>query len=186
MNRIFCLETEWDQTLHSLKSKSTAQSLLSFFEVSLGVKNVFRQVATREDFNFYIRHLENLSYDSYDTVYLCFHGSKGGISFADGSSYSLMNFADDYKGIFNGRTVIFDCCYSLKLSEEDIHYFKKMTEARMVAGYTRSVSFINSFVFEFWLLNVIRNNPSFGATRLKNLAEQEMPVHDKKLGFVIY
>lgn len=32
MNRIFCLETEWDQTLHDLKKKSTVLPLLDFLE----------------------------------------------------------------------------------------------------------------------------------------------------------
>lgn len=30
MNRIFCLETEWDQTMHDLKKKSTVLPLLKF------------------------------------------------------------------------------------------------------------------------------------------------------------
>lgn len=32
MNKIFCLETEWDQTIHDLKKKSTVLSLLDFLQ----------------------------------------------------------------------------------------------------------------------------------------------------------
>ena len=186
MKRIFCLETEWDTSLHALKSKSTVQSLLGFFEESLGVPYVFRQVATLDDFDFYISHLENPSYDAYDIVYLCFHGMKGGIAFADESDYSLVEFAEDYKDIFKGRTVIFDCCSTLGFSREDALYFKRKTGARVLVGYTRDVKFVPSFVFEFWLLNAMRMNPDFGAKRLMELAENEMPVHVKKLGFITY
>lgn len=34
MNRIFCLETEWDQTMHDLKKKSTCLCL-TFWKIRL-------------------------------------------------------------------------------------------------------------------------------------------------------
>ena len=43
MNRIFCLETEWDQTVHDLKSKSSALPLLDFLEntIKIGVMDIW-------------------------------------------------------------------------------------------------------------------------------------------------
>ena len=55
MRKIFCLETEWVQNVHSLKSKSSALSLLDFLQNSdKRISFLFRNVATKEDFNFYI------------------------------------------------------------------------------------------------------------------------------------
>ena len=52
MNRIFCLETEWDQTMHDLKKKSTVLPLLDFLENTINIEYTFRQVATESDFNY--------------------------------------------------------------------------------------------------------------------------------------
>ncbi len=186
MNRVFCLETEWTQTVHDLKKKSTVLSLLEFMNGALDVPYVFRQVAALEDFDYYICHLQNPSYDAYDVIYLCFHGSEGSIHFADKSDYTLKDFAIEHKGIFKGRTVIFDSCSTLKLDEEDLSKVKRLTGARMIVGYTKSVDFVASFVFEFWLLNVLRQHPGYASKRLMALAEEEMPLHVKRLGFICY
>ena len=74
MNKIFCLETEWDQTLHDLKKKSPVLPLLDFLENAIKVDYTFRQVATESDFKYYIEHLHQPSYSASDTIYLCFHG----------------------------------------------------------------------------------------------------------------
>ena len=85
MKRIFCLETEWVQTIHDLKKKSTVLSLLELVNSTFGesIPFVFRQVATSSDFNYYLDHLMAPSYDAYDTISLCFLGNKGEIHFAD-------------------------------------------------------------------------------------------------------
>ncbi len=186
MSKVFCLETEWTQTVHDLKEKSTVLSLLEFINGALDVPCVFRQVAASGDFDYYIRHLEKPSYDAYDIVYLCFHGTKGRIHFADKTDYSLLDFAGNYEGIFKGRAVIFGSCDTLKLKEKDIERVKSLTCARVIAGYTKSVNFISSFVFEFWLLNAIVQHPNYGSKRLLALAEKEMPFHVNTLGFVCY
>lgn len=186
MSRIFCLETEWTQSVHDLKDKSTVLSLLEFMEGARQVPYVFRQVATLEDFDYYIRHLEAASYSPYDIVYLCFHGMSGAIAFAERSEYQLTDFAIEHKGIFKGKTVIFDSCSTLNLDEDDVLSFKKLTGARMVIGYRKPVNFVKSFVFEFWLLNTLIDHDSFGPKRLTALAEREMPTHVTSLGFVCY
>lgn len=67
MRKIFCLETEWVQSIHSLKSRPSALSLLDFLQNSdKRISFLFRNVATKEDFNFYIDHLYYDSYSSYD------------------------------------------------------------------------------------------------------------------------
>ncbi len=186
MSKIFCLETEWTKSVHDMKKTSPVQSLLEFVNNTLDVPYVFRQVAVLQDFDYYIRHLEAATYDAYDIVYLCFHGSKGSIKFADKSDYSLLKFADDYQDLFIGRTIIFDSCSTLKLNEEDLRRVKKQTGARIMIGYTKSVDLVSSFVFELWLLNVLVRHPDYGSKRLMALAEEEMPMHVKKLGLVCY
>ena len=186
MDRIFCLETEWRQDVQDLKEKSMAHSILEFYESTLGKQFVFRQVATLEDFEYYIQHLEYPTYKNYDVVYLCFHGSRGKIHFANKTDYKLSDFAAQHEGIFSGKTVIFDSCSTLNLSEKQIAEFKSLTGARMIIGYTKSVNLVGSFVFEIWLLNMLASHPQYGPKRLFDAAENEMPTHVEKLGFVCY
>lgn len=94
MNKIFCLETEWDQSMHDLKKKSTVLPLLDFLENAINIEYTFRQVATESDFNYYIDHLQQPSYKAYDLIYLCFHGQKKCICFADKTDLALMAFAE--------------------------------------------------------------------------------------------
>ena len=188
MKKIFCLETEWEKNVHNLKRKPTVLALLEFMENTryIEVPFVFRQVATEYDFHYYIDHLYNSSYDAYDVVYLCFHGGSGFIEFANGSTYTLRSFEDEKPNIFAGRIVVFDCCSTLRLREEDAMAFKKSTGARMVIGYGKTVDFVNSWVFEMWLLNALFKHEEFGPARLIKLAEKEMPEHVAKLGFRVY
>jgi len=187
MKRIFCLETEWDQSVHDLKTKSAVQPLLEFVEnkYNLNVQYSFRQVATKSDFQYYIEHLIEPSYDSFDFVYLCFHGTESDIHFANNEEMSLLDFSNQYPLIFENRNIHFGCCYTLK-NEDDILKFKKETKAQMVTGYTKSVSFMESFIFELWLLKKIHRHELYRAKRILELAEKEMPFYVKKLGFVAY
>lgn len=187
MRKIFCLETEWVQNVHSLKSKSSALSLLDFLQNSdKRISFLFRNVATKEDFNFYINHLNYDSYKAYDMVYLCFHGSESSISLACGAKIDIMDFAKEHMGIFEGKNVHFGCCSTLNIEEEKAKEFKRLTKARMITGYRKDVDFIDSFVFELWLLNVIANHPEYGAARVKSLAVKKMGYYTQKFKFETY
>ena len=129
MNRIFCLETEWEQTVHDLKSKSAVLPLLDFLRNTIKIDCCFRQVATKFDFRYYIEHLQQPSYSAYDLIYLCFHGQKRSICFADKTDFDLLSFAEneEYNGIFENRNVHFGSCSTMKMTYEDIKTFKRLT-----------------------------------------------------------
>ncbi len=185
MNRIFCLETEWDQTVHDLKSKSSALPLLDFLENTIKIEYTFRQVVTEFDFKYYIEHLQQPSYRIYDLIYLCFHGQKRSICFADKTDLDLMNFAakEENYGIFENKNVHFGSCSTMKMTHKDILTFKRLTKSRMVTGYTKDVDFTSSFIFETWLLNTIHTHKGYAAKRINDLAEKEMPYFTKVFGF---
>lgn len=185
MNRVFCLETEWVQTLHDLKKKSSVLPLLDFLENTVKIEYSFRQVATEADFKYYIDHLQQPSYCAYDFIYLCFHGQEKSICFADGTNLDLIAFSEkqEYSGIFEGRNVHFGSCSTLRMCEEEIKKFKQLTKARMVTGYTKDVDFMSSFIFEIWLMDAIHKNDGYAAKRINDIAEKEMPYLAKKFGF---
>ena len=189
-NKIFCLETEWTQSAHDLKDESQVKPLLDFLKNSNKVDYVFRQVATYFDFNYYISHLKKPSYNSYTIVYLCFHGTPGCIHFADNepnfTELDLLGFAEENEGIFEGKIVHFSSCRTLKMSEDDIKTFKRLTKASMVTGYQRSVKMTESFIFEAWLLNTLKKHPNYRAKRLLDIAKKEMGFFAESFIFMAY
>ena len=146
-------------------------------------------LATESDFNYYIDHLQQPSYNAYDLIYLCFHGQKKCICFADKTDLALMAFAEKEEnlGIFEGRNVHFGSCSTLKMREEDIKIFKQLTKARMITGYTKDVDLTSSFIFETWLKDTIEMCCEVrvykGSLRIADLAEKEMPYFTKLFGF---
>ncbi len=191
-NKIFCLETEWEQSIYDLKYDSQAQPILEFLYNSNGLDFAFRQVATKSDFDYYISHLKRASYKNYTIVYLCFHGEKGRIVFADSGKfggerhYDLLDFAEVNQDVFDGRIVHFGSCSTLKLDENKIKEFKRQTGALMVTGYERNVKMTESFIFEAWLLNTIYLHPELRATSIMKRAQKEMPYFVNSFKFVAY
>lgn len=186
MNRIFCLETEWNQTIHDLKKKSTVLPVLDFLQNAQKIEYSFRQVATDSDFEYYISHLSQPSYESFDNVYLCFHGSPREIYFANKSKLDLLTFAEEHNCIFEGRNVHFGSCSTLDMTDDEVLGFKYLTKARMITGYTKEVGITPAFIFEAWLFDAISRKPEFAGKRIKNLAEKEMPYYSKLFGFQAY
>lgn len=191
-NKIFCLETEWEQSVYDMKYDSQAKPLLEFLYNSNGIDYTFRQVATKADFDYYISHLMRASYKDYNIVYLCFHGNKGKIAFADSGKYGdkdsigLLEFAKDNEGIFEGKVVHYGSCSTFKAGEDEIMEFKRLTRAAMVTGYQKDVEMTGSFIFEAWLLNALYNHPQFRAKRLLDLAQKEMSYFVEKYKFIAY
>lgn len=94
-----------------------------------------------------------------------------------------MGFARENEDIFEGKNVHCGCCSTLNIGEEKAKEFKRLTKARMITGYSKDVLFIESFIFELWLLNVIVNHPEYGANRIKNIAEKQTGYYAKKFKF---
>lgn len=185
MSSIFCLETEWEQSVHDMKRDSSARPLLEYLK-SLGTEFVFRQVATLSDFRYYLEHLSRPTYNRFDTVYLCFHGCEGKIVFANKESISLSEISENYPGIFSDKKVHFGSCSTLKVSDGIIDGFKIATQAKLVTGYAKPVGFHDSFLFELWLLYLLTNHKSLGVLKLHSKVEKEMKHYGNRLKFRIY
>ena len=115
---IFCEISIQDQEKNSI-----SQHLKRSFQILCVILHLLvDSLATESDFNYYIDHLQQPSYNAYDLIYLCFHGQKKCICFADKTDLALMAFAEKEEnlGIFEGRNVHFGSCSTLKMREEDI------------------------------------------------------------------
>ena len=189
MNKIFCLETEWTQSVHDMKSASQVLPLLEFAKHCEGmiVPYVHRKIATKAEFDYYMQHLSYPAYDNYDLIYLCFHGGKGKIHFAKKpETYSLLEMGEKYKNVLSSRHVHFDSCLTLSADEDEVRTFKKLTGAHLITGFMKSVPFAESFIFELWLIRTMQLHPNLSAKKLVERAEKEVPEYIKKLRFVAY
>ena len=183
MSSIFCLETEWEQSIHDMKKESSVRPLLQYLNASEGTEFVFRQVATRAEFKYYLEHLSRSSYHRFDIVYLCFHGMEGEIAFANGESISIPKIAERFPDIFTDRKVHFGSCNTLKVERDIISEFKEKTRAKLVTGYAKAVPFHDSFLFELWLMHLLTHHKSLGPIKLKAKVEKEMKFYGDSLKF---
>ena len=105
---IFCEISIQDQGENSI-----FQHLKRSFQILCVILHLLvDSLATESDFNYYIDHLQQPSYNAYDLIYLCFHGQKKCICFADKTDLALMAFAEKEEnlGIFEGRNVHLGSC----------------------------------------------------------------------------
>lgn len=185
MSSIFCLETEWDQSIHDMKKESSVRPLLQYLTTT-GTEYIFRQVATLSEFEYYLDHLSRLTYNRFDIIYLCFHGCEGKIDFANGESISLAEISEKFPGIFIGRKVHFGSCNTLNIDHRKVSKFKELTCAKLVTGYAKEVDFHQSFLFELWLMHLLTNHRSLGAIKLESKVEKEMKFLGERLKFKIF
>ena len=185
MSSIFCLETEWDQSVHDMKKESSVRPLLQYLSTT-GCEFVFRQVATLSEFEYYLEHLSRSSYNRFKIIYLCFHGVEGEIDFANGESISLAEIATKFRGIFNERKVHFGSCSTLNIDYQEVALFKEQTGAKLVTGYAKKVDFHQSFLFELWLMHLFTHHNSLGSIKLEAKVEKEMKFYGEKLKFRIF
>ncbi len=68
---IFCLEGEYENSLDDRKS---VLPLLEYLEATQELGYIYRRVATREEFLFYLEKSCLKKYQDYRLIYLAFHG----------------------------------------------------------------------------------------------------------------
>jgi len=170
MKNIFCLETEWDLSrTKRMRDKASMLPLLNFLEDSIGIEYVFRKVASRSDLNYYLSQLKYNTYKDYSIVYLAFHGSSKRIELPAEvkKPLSFEELADISKGTLEDRIVHFGSCRTLYTSDRIIQDFKKITGARIVSGYTKSIDFVKSSILDIAYFSELNHTIKVGTIENK-------------------
>lgn len=102
---------------------------------------------------------------------------------AYGDEIDIIDFVKENQGIFEGKNVHSGRCSTLNIREDKAKKFKRLTKARMITGYKKDIDFIESFVFELWLLNIIVNHPEYAAVRIKDIVDKKMRYYTKNFRF---
>ena len=157
---IFSLET--DQWFHQ-KDRSTIEPALRCIELYQQVKYEHRDVATKEEFQFYLDKYFVSSYDTYPILYLGFHGSGGakgidpGIYLGDDIFVTLAELEEWIGKKCNARIIYFGACGVMDAPKERLDRFIKNTKALAIAGYSEDVDWLESTAFDMLALGGLQH-----------------------------
>lgn len=183
---IFCLETEWDFSAHKLKDETAVQPMLDFMKNHNKMDYVYRRVATRDEFTFYLKQLKKASFKKYEIVYLSFHGQTQRIhlegEISNNAELTLLEIAEIANGAFKDKFVHFGSCRTFLGSRFSLEDFKKETGAKLISGYTKSVNYTHSSLMDIAYFNEI-NNISVKFNSVENKLDKYYGGLKSELGF---
>lgn len=145
---IFCLEGEWDG---DLRARRSVEPLLELLEKLSIAKTIRRDVATREEFAYYLKKWGQARYADYPVLYIATHGEPGEFDLGK-DRVSLEELADMLGTAAKGRVIYFGTCLTLAQYDEDLTTFVKRTGAKAVVGYATEVDWLEAAAFELLLL----------------------------------
>lgn len=154
---IFCLESDWWGSPNHQATIRPILELLNQPGVS-GVPFVHHDVATRPEFEHYVRQWTQRRFDRYSVLYLAFHGSEGAIEFGDARKtenvVTLEQLGELLEGCCRNRIIYFGSCETLRTHGHSINRFLRQTGALGVCGYRHeAVDWLASAAFEVLLLH---------------------------------
>lgn len=176
-NHIFAIEGEWETKLNK---ELTIKSTLTLLKEVCNVESIFRKTNTVESLIQYLKVSSTASYKKYGTIVIGTHGDKGEILLSDFESISIRDLAEQCEDLFTDKIVHFSSCGILKRAS-DIRYFKELTNAKGVCGYTRDVDFLESSIVDILLFSSLYRNNSLVITQ--KFLMSNYPDLVKKLGF---
>ena len=155
---IFCIEGLWDP---DLRVSSSVAPLLDLLNLNALISYIHMDVATHEEFEFYVKKWAQKRYDEYPILFIASHGNESGIKVGD-ESYSIEALADLLAGKCANRIIMFSSCSTLRIGKRVLRDFLKKTEALAVCGYRVDVDWLRSTAFELLLLSQMQKNEFSG------------------------
>jgi hypothetical protein len=145
---VFCLEGEWDRNLRLRNSVLPLLELLERLEVA---RSIHRDVATIEEFDYYLKRWAQKGYSDYQVLYLASHGDSGSLELGR-DSVTLNELGEKLAGRAAGRTIYFGSCLTLARYDDELTSFVKKVGAKAVVGYWETIPWLESAAFELLLL----------------------------------
>ncbi len=152
MSSIFCLEGEWEASVHSRES---VLPLLELLERLNEAQFYHRDVTTTEELAYYLNKLRRLSRSTFPVLYLACHGYEENgelkIDLGD-ATLSLEEVGHLLEDKVAGRVLYFGSCLVGSASDDALKHLAKVTGARAVVGYETEVDWLESASFDLLLL----------------------------------
>ena len=150
---VFCLEASWAEDGRDLTDSASVEQQLRMLESADECgKVIHRDVATRPEFDHYLKEWLRPKYKPYPLAYLAFHGVRGGLIIGDTelTLLQLANLIGPDKAL--GRIVYFGSCSTMAAHEDELEAFCRNTGARAIVGYARTVRWRESAAFDCLLV----------------------------------
>lgn len=156
---IFCLEGDWSGRLDRLSTVEPILKLLRRWDPYY-VPYAHRDVATREEFDLYIRKWTQRAASMFPILYLAFHGDKSTLYIGDrrrkSNNVTLAELGEMLEGRCANRIIFFGSCETLALHGLSLNAFVRRTGALAVCGYRQKVDWLDSTTFELVALGAIQ------------------------------
>jgi len=156
---IFCLECDW----WGIKDRTTVKPVLRLLHSFSGTRApyIHRDVATTEEFWYYVDKWSQKGFKKYQILYLGFHGDENVLQVGEkkggAGDVTLDELAERLKGKCKKRIIHFGSCGTLALHGAKINTFLKTTGAAAVCGYRTDVPWLESTCFEALLLGLMQD-----------------------------
>ncbi|EDM44960.1 hypothetical protein SCB49_02529 [unidentified eubacterium SCB49] len=147
-NHIFAIEGEWET---KLDKELTIKSTLTLLQEVCDIDSIFRKTNTVESLLSYLDISRNASYKKYGTVVIASHGTKNDLELSSNEIITIEELGEHCKDYFENKIVHFSSCGVME-NDKKIKYFKNITKAKSVSGFTKNVNFLESSVFDILLL----------------------------------
>jgi len=176
---IFCLEGEWSA---DLRERMSVRPILALLE-HLGIADsIHRDVATMDEFEYYVSKWQLKRYADYKVLYLAMHGDAGSV-YLGRDQVSLDDLEETMRGACSGKVIYFGSCLTLKGDPKRLQQLARVTGARAVVGYRRSVPWLECAAFEVLLLD--RLATGLRSDAIFNRLVNEHGLFAKSLGLVV-
>lgn len=162
---VFCLEGQWHR---DLRERSSVLPTLDLLERVKGTRYIHKDVATTDEFAYFVERWLQKQYDAFNVGFFAMHGAARELYLTDRVSVSLDEVADLISGRCAGRMLYFGSCSVMRASDATLAAFADATGADLVCGYTREIDWLESAAFETVLLDVLTTG------RKSNSVEQRM------------
>lgn len=149
---IICFET-CEFAKYSTENQFVALPLLEFMKQAMGIDFIYRQIATRQELEYYLKKIGDKQFQKkFDVVYFSFHGKPENLCFSQKrkrlvSFDDLAKIAAPYESFLH-RHIHFSSCETLDCDDEIICRFKRNVGAKTVSGYTECVDSTAAFINE--------------------------------------
>ncbi|MCX7829967.1 MAG: hypothetical protein N2445_02765 [Acidobacteria bacterium] len=182
---VFCLEiSDW---FGSMKKKNTVEPVLELLHHSpLEVPYIHRDVATKEELNFYLKKWTLAEYKCYPILFLAFHGAPGEIFLAQNNKVmSIDELLKILEGRCHRKIIHFGACSVFNLQGKILKRILTRFNALAISGYSAEVDWVTSSVFEMLFLAELQKNAltKSGVIAVKKRIKEIAPKLSKKLGF---
>lgn len=143
---VYCIESDWWQAPDVASVRPVMEMLQQWSPFH--VPFVHRDVATRDEFEHYLKEWSSAKCNKFPILYIALHGTNGSVSFGDGrkpsNSVGLNEIGESLYGRCHGRVIHFGSCDTVSIHGHTLKKFLRNTGALCVSGYGDSLNWMEA------------------------------------------